>query len=286
MGHTSSMVARAATRYGSGTSVAEDGGRLRDAWHGSLYRDHTEHHRRHDPAFLREITLGPGDRLLDIGCGDGAVSSSLAARFPDAAVVGIDSAPDMVSTASQRSLPNLSFELCRAQDIAFVDHFTVVISIAALHWVPGADHPVFLAGLHRALRAGGRFLAEFGGVGNVARTVGIMTSIARTPDFALDLGDVADPWFFPDPRDYEAVLADAGFIGVTCELVTQQREFTEAEYAGWLVSQTLLPWTARLDEPRATAFTARAVAEASAAARDGDAYRETFTRVRVMAAKS
>ena len=266
--------------------MAEDGEQLRAAWHGSLYRDHTEHHRRHDPAFLSEITLGPGDRLLDVGCGDGAVSSSLAARFPDAAVVGIDSAPDMVSTALQHSLPNLSFELCRAQDIAFVDQFTVAISIAALHWVPGTDHPVFLAGLHRALRAGGRFLAEFGGVGNVARTIGILTSITETPDFALELGDVANPWYFPHPRDYEAVLADAGFVGVVCELVTQQRTFTEAEYAGWLVSQTLLPWTARLDEPQAAAFTARAVAETSAAARDGDAYRETFARVRVMAAKS
>ena len=164
--HPSSMVARPgnpttrslfsrARRSRSGMSVAEDGASLRDAWRGSLYREHTEHHRRHDPAFLSEITLGPGDRLLDIGCGDGAVSASLAARFPDAAVVGIDSAPDMVSTASRRPLPNLSFELCRAQDIAFVDQFTVAISIAALHWVPGSDHPVFLAGLHRALRRAG-----------------------------------------------------------------------------------------------------------------------------------
>ena len=266
-------------------SVAEDGARLRGAWRGSLYREHTEHHRRHDPAFLSEITLGPGDRLLDIGCGDGAVSASLAARFPDAAVVGIDSAPDMVSTASQRSLPNLSFEHCCAQDIAFVDQFTVAISIASLHWVPGSDHPVFLAGLHRALRRGGRLLAEFGGVGNVARTVGIITSIAGTPDFASVLGDVGNPWYFPDPREYEALLADAGFVGVTCELVTQHREFTEPDYVGWLVSQTLLPWTARLDEPQATEFAARAVAETSAAARDGDIYRETFTRVRAMAAK-
>jgi len=265
--------------------VTKGGTRLSGAWRGSSYRAHAAHHRRHDPAFLSEIGLGPGDRLLDVGCGDGAVAESLAARFPGATVVGIDSAPDMVRTASQRSLPNLRFEFCRAQDIAFDDHFTVAISIAALHWVPAADHPLLLARLLRALRPGGRILAEFGGIGNVARTLGLVTSIAGKPDFAGDLGGVGVPWYFPDPRDYRAMLAGAGFSVDTCELVTQQREFTEREFVGWLETQALLPWTARLDGAQATAFVHQVVSAASPAARDGDIYRETFTRVRVKATR-
>ena len=263
----------------------DDGPQLSDAWQGTLYRDHTAHHRRHDPPFLGELRLTGGDRLLDIGCGDGAMTATLAARFPEAEFVGIDSAPDMIATASQHTPPNLGFELCSAQDIAFDDRFTVAISIAALHWVPGTDHPVFLAGLHRALRAGGRFLAEFGGAGNVARTLGVITTIAASADFAPRLEGVIEPWFFPDPDDYKVILADAGFERAKTVLVTQPREFTRAEFTGWLVSQTLLPWTVRLDDDLAGAFTDQVIEAASAAARDGDVYRETFTRVRVAAAK-
>ena len=259
---------------------------LSHAWRGSSYRDHAGHHRRHDPAFLSDIRLGRGDRLLDIGCGDGAVAASMAARFPEASVLGIDSAPDMVRTASRHTLPNLRFEVCRAQDIDFVDSFTVVISIAALHWVPAGDHPGLLARLLRALCPGGSLLAEFGGIGNVTRTLGLVTSIAASPDFAGALGGVGVPWYFPDPRDYRAMLADAGFSVDTCELVTQQREFTEGEFAGWLETQALLPWTARLDGALARAFVRQAVAEVSSAARDADTYRETFTRVRVKATRS
>ena len=163
---------------------------LSDAWRGSSYRDHAGHHRRHDPGFLSEIRLGPGDRLIDIGCGDGAVAASLAARFPEATVVGIDSAPGMVKAASRHTLPNLRFEVCRAQDIAQVEHFTVAISIAALHWIPAADHPAVLARVLRALSPGGSFLAEFGGIGNVTRTLELVASIAGSPDFAGDLGAV------------------------------------------------------------------------------------------------
>lgn len=258
---------------------------LSDAWRGSSYRDHAGHHRRHDPGFLSEIRLGPGDRLIDIGCGDGAVAASLAARFPEATVVGIDSAPGMVKAASRHTLPNLRFEVCRAQDIAQVEHFTVAISIAALHWIPAADHPAVLARVLRALSPGGGFLAEFGGIGNVTRTLELVTSIAGSPDFAGDLGGVGVPWYFPDPRDYRTMLADAGFSVASCELVTQQREFTEAEFAGWLETQALLPWTARLDEALAAAFIRQVVATLSPAARDGDIYRETFTRVRVKATR-
>ena len=275
-----------AMRLGNATSVADGASGVHHVWQGGLYRQHTGHHRRHDPPFLDGLPLDPGMALLDLGCGDGELTASLAAAHPGVSVVGIDAAPGMITAAGRHAAPNLSFELRRMQDIEFVESFDVAISIAALHWVPAPDHRGLLSGLYRALKGGGRFLAEFGGAGNVDATVAGLMSLARSGDYGPVLAATGEPWYFPTPEKYAGLLGDAGFRGVEAELVPQQREFTKDEFEGWLVSQTMLPWTARLDPEGAERFSRDAVAGALERARDGDIYRETFKRVRVTAEKA
>jgi trans-aconitate 2-methyltransferase len=265
--------------------MAEEHNRIDDAWRGSLYLEHTSHHRRHDPPFLDAIVLKPGTALLDLGCGDGAVTASLADRFPEAFVTGIDAAPDMIASAQRHSGPNLRFECRRIQDLDFIEEFDVVVSIAALHWTPGRDQPSILSKIYGALRRRGQFLAEFGGAGNVQATIACANSIAMSGGYAPKIGRVGQPWYFPTPGDYKKLAEGAGFRHVTTELITQDRVFSEEEFEGWLVSQTLLPWTVHLDAATAIQFTDEVVSAASTRARDGDIYRERFHRVRLAAGK-
>jgi SAM-dependent methyltransferase len=102
-----------------------------------------------------------GERILDIGCGDGALTAEITAV--GAEVVGIDSSEPMVDAARNRGL---DARIGDAQALAFESEFDAVFSNAALHWMPNLD--AVLAGVYRALKAGGRFVAEFGGQGNIA----------------------------------------------------------------------------------------------------------------------
>src|SRR5882757_1148099 len=102
-----------------------------------------------------------GERILDLGCGDGALTEQIAGT--GASVLGVDSSSSMLAAARQRGLRVVQVSGDR---LSFDQEFDAVFSNAALHWMP--NQPAVLAGVHRALKPGGRFVAEMGGIGNIA----------------------------------------------------------------------------------------------------------------------
>jgi trans-aconitate methyltransferase len=141
----------------------------------------------------------PGERILDLGCGDGALTEQLVVR--GAEVVGIDASAAMVAAARARGL-----EAIEASGTALnFDHvFEAVFSNAALHWMWPPE--AVIAGVWRALRPGGRFVAEFGGHGNVAAIHGALRQALATRGLA-----VAPDTFFPTPEAYRSLLEANGF---------------------------------------------------------------------------
>lgn len=143
-----------------------------------------------------------GKRILDLGCGDGALTVQLIKV--GAKVVGVDAAPDFVRAAKERGL---DARLCDGRSLPFDQEFDAVFSNAALHWM---TNPQAVAkGVARALKPGGRFVGEFGGHGNVAAIVTAMVAAARARGADSSL---ASPWYFPTPEAYRTLLEDAGFI--------------------------------------------------------------------------
>src|SRR5271170_6185722 len=102
-----------------------------------------------------------GERILDLGCGDGQLTSKIVAAGAD--VLGVDASPAMVEGAQKRGI---DARVCNAEALPFSAEFDAVFSNAALHWVRNQD--AMLAGVKRALKPGGRFVAEMGGHGNIA----------------------------------------------------------------------------------------------------------------------
>jgi len=102
-----------------------------------------------------------GERILDLGCGDGALTVKLVEL--GCTVVGVDSSAEMVSVAR---LLGVDAHIMDGQSLAFVSEFDAVFSNAVLHWIKNPER--VLAGVWRALKPGGRFVGEFGGYGNVA----------------------------------------------------------------------------------------------------------------------
>lgn len=167
----------------------------------------------------------PGERILDLGCGDGALTARIAAA--GATVLGVDTSEDFLNAARQRGLDLRSMN---GEALTFKSEFDAVFSNAALHWMTSPSE--VLAGVARALKPGGRFIAEFGGHGNVAAIVTALRSAAFA--FAGD-ASLAHPWFFPTPAQYQALLSEAGFVCERIELHPRPTQLPTG-MEGWLAT--------------------------------------------------
>lgn len=143
----------------------------------------------------------PAERILDLGCGDGALTEKIVAS--GATVVGVDSSPAMIAAAKQRGL---DVHLMNAIDLPFQGEFDAVFSNAALHWIGHPDATI--SGIRRALKPGGRFVAEFGAHGNVAAIHGALLAVLRR--YNRDVLS-ALPWYFPTVDEYRFRLETGGF---------------------------------------------------------------------------
>jgi trans-aconitate methyltransferase len=150
----------------------------------------------------------PGERVLDLGCGDGALTEKLVAA--GCRVIAIDNSAEQIGAARARGL---DARRGRAETLPFNAEFDAVFSNAVLHWIP--DAAAVIASVHRALKPGGRFVAEFGGAGCV-QTVRLALIDAANRR-GLD-GAALDPWFFPSEAAYRGLLEACGFTVKTLML--------------------------------------------------------------------
>jgi SAM-dependent methyltransferase len=167
----------------------------------------------------------PGERILDLGCGDGVLTAKIAAA--GASVVGLDASDDMLAKA--RAL-GLEVREMHGERLEFDNEFGAIFSNAALHWMRDADAVV--AGTYRALRPGGRFIGEFGGHGNVAAiSVALIAVLARR---GVD-GLAHFPWYFPSAEEYGAKLSATGFTVKYIELIPRPTPLP-TDMEGWLAT--------------------------------------------------
>lgn len=174
---------------------------------------------------LQLLAPRPGERILDLGCGDGVLTEKIAAA--GATVIGVDAAPDMIAAARARGL---DARIGDGQRLEFAAEFDAVFSNAALHWIK-SDPDAAIGGVKRALKPGGRFVAEMGGHGCVAAiTVAIVAALERR---GVANAAAGIPWYFPTVDDYRARLEGAGFTVDYIELIPRPTPLPTA-MAGWL----------------------------------------------------
>jgi SAM-dependent methyltransferase len=172
---------------------------------------------------LELLAPRPGERILDLGCGDGVLTERLQSLGCD--VLGVDASPEQVAAARRLGV---AAEVADAARLGFAAAFDAVFSNATLHWVKDADAAI--AGVYRALRPGGRFAAELGGEGCVARIRGgLAASLAARGIDAAAL----DPWYFPPLAEYRRRLEAAGFAVESIEHVERPTPLP-GDVRGWL----------------------------------------------------
>jgi trans-aconitate methyltransferase len=168
-------------------------------WSAERYAQHAAFVPAFGVSLLEWLAPRAGERILDLGCGDGTLTRQIAER--GAEVVGVDAAPDFVAAAGKAGV---DARLGDARSLTFDGEFDAVFSNAVLHWVVDAD--AALDGVFRALRRGGRFVAEFGGHGCIAAIVVALTAALQRRGRLLQ-----SPWYFPTAEEYAAKLTAHGF---------------------------------------------------------------------------
>lgn len=192
---------------------------------------------------------------VDLGCGPGNSTEVLAARFPDAAITGIDSAPDMIAAAKSR-LPGLAFEQAAIEGWRAGKPLDVILSNAALQWVP--DHAALFPRLAGYLAAGGCLAIQV--PDNLGEPVQIaMREVAAAGPWAARLaGAEAARTPIPDPAWYYRLLRPS------CSHVDVWRTVYHHPIAGgvdgvvrWFDSTGLKPFLDPLGDAEREEFRAR-----------------------------
>ena len=255
-------------------------------WDGERYAANTDHHRRYDARFLATLPLQPTDRVLDLGCGAGDLTATIAALVPAGHVVGVDPQPSLLAQARARAGDNQSFIEAPAQHLsdALPDDgsFDVVFSQSMLHWVPWTDHPSILNECRRLLRSGGVLRVECGGGDNVREVVAFLDEIARGIG-----GENAPhaPWTFVHAGAYLDLLLDIGFdvSDGFVHTVAQRRSFDRDGMLGWLASQAVEAYAIDLAPDLRAPFRAAAADRVGELRRPDGTYDLTFVRLDLLA---
>jgi trans-aconitate methyltransferase len=144
-----------------------------------------------------------GERILDLGCGTGHLTAQIAESGVH--VTGVDRSAEMVA-AARLKYPNLKFEISDARNLAFREEYDAVFSNATLHWIHEPE--LVLQGVWRALRPGGRFVAELGGKGNI-RVMQDAFDVALGELGLAKAGEV-QPWYYPSVSEYSTLAEKNG----------------------------------------------------------------------------
>lgn len=195
-------------------------------WDPTGYAHHAAFVAELGAPLLELLAPQPGETILDVGCGDGALTVEVAAVGCD--VLGIDASPEQVAATRARGLD------ARALDAQLLEHqpelsrrFHGILSNAALHWMP--DQAAVARGMAYVLRPGGRCAVELGGAGNVARVrAGLFAALEQ---HGID-PEPRNPWTFPDRDTMAGHLEGAGFAIDMLELFPRPTQLP-GDISGW-----------------------------------------------------
>ena len=171
------------------------------------------------------LAAQPGERILDLGCGDGQLTARLAET--GAIVTGVDASAEMVAAARARGV---TAHHAPAENLPFDGaSFDAVFSNAVLHWVRRQD--AMMKEVKRVLKPGGRFVAEMGGHGNVAAIhVALRAVLGR-----YGYGDREEGVnYYPAHGVYTRRLESHGFTVERMELIPRPTPLPEGGMDGWL----------------------------------------------------
>jgi trans-aconitate 2-methyltransferase len=211
-------------------------------WNPDVYLAFADHRGRPFYELLSRVSAESPRRVVDLGCGPGNLTVTLAQRWPDAVLEAVDSSPEMVAAARERGLDAV---------VGGIDEWApkpdtdVVVSNAALQWVP--DHVALMLRWVTELPAGAWIAMQVPGNFDAPSHVAVR-EVARRKEFAEPLRDM--PWREADlvktPTEYADLLTDAGCAVDAWETTYSHQLTGETPVLDWITGTALTQVKSRL----------------------------------------
>src|SRR5262245_17481695 len=225
-------------------------------WHASDYHRQSNLQQAMAEEQLGRLTLEGGERVLDVGCGDGKITAEIAARVPRGSVLGVDPSHEMIAFASSRFGPpaqaNLRFEVADARRLLYRNEFDLVVSFNALHWV--AEQDAALSSIRAALEPTGRALLQMVPKGKRESLEDVIEEVRKRPRWAGNFAGFRKPHAHFTPEEYRALAERAGFRVMRLHVEDKAWDFKAREAFAAFAKATFVEWTQRLPEGEWEAF--------------------------------
>ena len=252
---------------------------------GKKYERASTHQKEWGIKLIAELGLIGSEHVLDLGCGDGALTSQIAELVPDGDVLGIDASQGMIDAALPKERNNLHFRKMDINNLDFENKFNIVFSNATLHWV--TNHQRLLQNIYRALRVGGRIRFQFAGDGNCANFFAVVREAIALEKFQIYFAGFEWPWYMPSVDEYKRLAGSSGFHDVRVWGENADRFFPDAEaMIRWVEQPSLVPFLARMTDSVKDSFRDLVVSSMiDRTKQEDERCFETFRRINVSAVK-
>jgi trans-aconitate methyltransferase len=249
------------------------------------YRQASAHQEEWGRRLISELGLAGGERVLDLGCGDGRLTAQLADLVPRGSVLGIDASASMIEATRAHERENLESIVLDIDDLDFQEEFDLLFSNATLHWI--RDHHRLLEHSIRALKPGGALRFNFAGDGNCAHFYRAVREVMGGERYRGYFEEFDWPWFMPAVEQYREIVAsfplrDARVWGENADTFFPGEEALIA----WIDQPSIVPFLTCIHEADKQSFRAEVIERMVEATRreDGRCF-ETFRRVNLYARK-
>lgn len=177
---------------------------MSDIWNPILYDKKHAFVSNYGHDLIDLLDPKPKEKILDLGCGTGDLANTLFKKNAD--VVGVDQSKKMILQAKDK-YPHIDFLVKDATKLGYDSEFDAVFSNATLHWVKEPEQA--LISIYKSLKQNGRFIAEFGGKGNIQTVTDEINAQLTANGLKEHMRQF--PWYFPSIGEYSSLMEKVGF---------------------------------------------------------------------------
>jgi trans-aconitate methyltransferase len=225
-------------------------------WNAGEYSRHSSLQAALAEEQLGRLALEGGERILDIGCGDGKITAEIAARVPRGSVLGVDPSHDMIAFAVSHfgpaRRPNLRFEVADVRRLTYREAFDRVVSFNALHWVPEQD--LALRSIRTALVDAGQAVLRFVPEGPRRSLEDVIEDVRHSARWAGHFTGFPKPYAHFSAQEYQDLANQNGFRVLQMGLEDRTWDFQTRDAFVAFARATFVEWTRRLPESDWPAF--------------------------------
>ncbi len=202
---------------------------------------------------ISELDLKGNEDILDLGCGNGLLTATLARLVPDGSVIGVDASVGMIETAKEKGRDNLEFLLMDINEIDLDQRFDFIFSNAALHWIK--DHNRLWRNIHKLLKPNGYLRFNFAADGNSSHFFKVIKEAIALEEYVRYFSVFQWPWYTPTLDEYEKILKDFAFSELRVWEEDADRFFPDREAViRWVNQPNIVPFLECIPEDKRELF--------------------------------